>query len=127
MGAGYSSKTARQMGYENLTKPYIQRAIERQARERDKRIEIKADDVLRELMLIVDSDIRNLFDETGTLKPIHVLTEEQSRTLASYRVSKRGCRIRLWDKLKALDILCRHLGLFSERSAHTREAPQTSP
>ena len=87
--AGYSPKTARQTGYENLTKSYIQAEIERQNKERTERLEVKADDVLRELRLILDFDIRGLFDESGKLKPIHALTQEQAKALASYRVSNR--------------------------------------
>src|SRR3990172_2301373 len=81
--AGYNSRTARQIGYENLTKPYIQAEIERQNKERVARLEIDADDVLRQLKVISDFDIRGLFDETGNLKPPHALTEEQGKAVAS--------------------------------------------
>lgn len=127
--AGYNSRTARQIGYENLTKPYIQAEIERQNKERVARLEIDADDVLRQLKVISDFDIRGLFDETGNLKPPHALTEEQGKAVASYEIinersgKRQRYKVRLCDKLNALKLLGRHLNLFSERVVHPGEAP----
>ena len=47
--SGYSKKTAKEMGYENLTKPHIQAEIQRLKREREKRIELTADKVLEDI------------------------------------------------------------------------------
>ena len=43
IAAGYSKKTARKIGQENLTKPDIQEAIAKAIEERNKRTEINAD------------------------------------------------------------------------------------
>ena len=75
----------------------------------------------------MDFDIRGLFDEAGNPKPIHTLTREQTRALALYRISNRqggkelGYTIRLWDKLRALELLMRHLGLLDGRGKHRVE------
>ncbi|WP_213469940.1 terminase small subunit, partial [Paenibacillus dendritiformis] len=50
--AGYSAKTARKIGQENLTKPDIQKAIQEAMDARAKRTEITADRVLQELAKI---------------------------------------------------------------------------
>jgi phage terminase small subunit len=47
--SGYSEKTAKEMGYENLTKPHIQDEIQRLKGEREKRIELTADKVLEDI------------------------------------------------------------------------------
>ena len=47
--AGYSKKTARSIGQENLTKPDIAAAIEKAQAERGARAELTADMVVREL------------------------------------------------------------------------------
>ncbi|MFZ5517673.1 MAG: terminase small subunit [Candidatus Zhuqueibacterota bacterium] len=47
--AGYNNRTARAIGSENLTKPYIKSEIQRLMDERSKKTEITAEDVLREL------------------------------------------------------------------------------
>tara|TARA_R100001086_G_scaffold7202_1_gene4291 strand:- start:551 stop:904 length:354 start_codon:yes stop_codon:yes gene_type:complete len=47
--SGYSEKTAKEMGYENLTKPHIQDEIQRLKSEREKRIQLTADKVLEDI------------------------------------------------------------------------------
>ena len=47
--AGYSARTARKIGHENLTKPHIKAAIEAAQAERAERARITADDVLNGL------------------------------------------------------------------------------
>jgi phage terminase small subunit len=70
--AGYSAKTAGQIGEENLRKPEIANAIEAAKQERSKRTKIDADWLLTRLADEVDADIADLYDEsTGTLKPVH--------------------------------------------------------
>jgi phage terminase small subunit len=55
--AGYSPKTARAIGSENLTKPAIRAAICRAQAERSERTRISADQVLKELAQIGFSNI----------------------------------------------------------------------
>ncbi len=52
--AGYSEKTARQIGSENLSKPAIQEAIARAKRDRSEATKIDAEYVLRRLHQIVE-------------------------------------------------------------------------
>lgn len=47
--AGYSEKTARQMGSENLSKPYIQDEIASLIKEREERVKLTADKVLEDI------------------------------------------------------------------------------
>lgn len=49
--AGYSQRTAKSVGCENLTKPYIQEAIQEAQAKRAKRTEITADWVLKRLRM----------------------------------------------------------------------------
>lgn len=48
--AGYSPKTAKEIGAENLTKPNISAAIEQAQQERQKRTLVTQDDVIRGLL-----------------------------------------------------------------------------
>ena len=52
--AGYSEDTAKQIGYENLTKHYIQEAIQKEMEERTKKAEITAEYVLSSLKQVAD-------------------------------------------------------------------------
>ncbi|WP_312903621.1 terminase small subunit [Stutzerimonas nitrititolerans] len=58
--AGYSERTAKEIGYENLTKPYIQAAIAEARQAQQQRTEITADRVLREAWNQVTADAREL-------------------------------------------------------------------
>jgi len=117
--AGYSRTTARAIGHENLTKPDIQTAIDRAVAERAARTRISADQVLDEVSVIAFSDIRDIdFDADGKLVG-H--SARATRAAAAYDWSKRWRRsgtdlrhsIRLWDKLSALHLLMKHLGLLN--------------
>ena len=53
--AGYSCRTARAIGTENLAKPAIKERIDELRLERAKRVELEADEVIRRLREIADS------------------------------------------------------------------------
>ncbi len=121
--AGYSRKTAAQMGAENLIKPVIAAAIAVKARERLAKADLTAERVLEEIRRLAFSDIGDLLDNDGTPKPLSALSPEQSAAISSYEVvlknaeagdghTDRVLKVRMWDKLKALELLCRHLRLF---------------
>lgn len=64
--AKYSPNTARQIGYENLTKPHIQLAIDVAIKAQQERTQITADRVVMELGLIAFADARELAEvKTG--------------------------------------------------------------
>ena len=47
--AGYSEKTAKQIGSENLSKPYLQDEIAKLIKEREERVQLTADKVLEDI------------------------------------------------------------------------------
>lgn len=117
--AGYSTRTARSIGQENLTKPDIAAEIERLIAERIERTGIEADRVLEELGRLAFSDLREHV-EWGpgrvVLKESEGLTDEAAAAVSEVAksVSENGAsyRIKLHDKLGALRDLAKHLGLF---------------
>ena len=127
--AGYSKNRANQTGYKLLTNGDIQQALTLAIRERVRRTEIKADAVLEELRRVAFSSMA----EFATWGPAGVklidsekLTDEQGAMVAeiSQTVTKHGGskRIKLHDKLKALELLGRHLHLW-DRETGTEEKP----
>ena len=89
--------------------------------------------VLRQLERIVFADVRKLYDEKGRLRPIHTLDDETAAALASIDVDEitigkgprckaigTASKVRLHDKLVAIDRAMKHLGLF-ERDNRQRE------
>ena|GEM_PF-1368216 len=57
--AGYSDLSARQIGYENLTKPYIQNYIRERSEDRLERLWITQERVLAEIVKIAFANVTN--------------------------------------------------------------------
>ena len=68
--AGYSVRTARFIGAENLTKPNIAAAIAAAQAERAQRTQIDADWVLKRLAAMADADLADLYRPDGSLLPV---------------------------------------------------------
>ena len=128
IAAGYSQKTARSIGNELLGKPHIQSVISEEIAKQAKRLEIKADDILRELLRIAMSDIGEAFDDMGQMKPLKEIPEDVRRAISFIEVHEifdgRGDdkmaiglakKIKFWDKTKALEMLAKHLKLLTDK------------
>lgn len=128
--AGYSEKTAKQMGTENLAKPAIQERIQELMAERSKRVEITADMVLREYAKIGFSNItdylkvesRTINTEVGPQTFKHVdlfetdlIERSKMDAVAEIKQTKEGIALKLHDKKGALDSIARHLGMFNDK------------
>jgi len=133
--AGYSKATAYSIGQENLNKPEIQSAISEAQARRQGRTEVGQDRVIKELAAIAFLDIRKLFDEGGDLKPVHALDEATARALRGIEVQvscgdggevTRTHKVRAWDKVRALELLGRHLKLFTEKVEHSADDSLTA-
>ncbi len=126
--AGYSARTAGQIGYQLLQKTSIRQAISAGQLRLRRKAEVSAERVVRELARVGFADPRPLFRPDGTLKDLSELDGEAAAAVASlvireeYRGTGRGRRVvartkkvRLWNKVSALEQLGRHLGLFPDR------------
>lgn len=117
--AGYSPETAGAIGAENLKKPQIQKAIARAMADRSRRTGVNADRVLMELAKIAFVNAADVIDaEDATLK--EDATAEDLAAVQSVKVKSFGedgveREIKLADKIKALELLGRHLGMFNDR------------
>lgn len=117
--AGYSPDTAGAIGAENLKKPQIQKAISKAMAARSRRTGVNGDRVVMELAKIAfvnAADVINADD--ATLKS--TAAPEDLAAIQSIKVKDLGemgmeREIRMADKLKALELLGRHLGLFDDR------------
>lgn len=120
--AGYSPNTAKDIGCENLAKPNIRVCIDKEIAERSKRTGINQDRVIRELARLAFVNANDVIDmEEATLKD--GATEDDTAAIASVKVktipTKEGegieREIKLTDKLKALELLGKHLGMFKDK------------
>ena len=119
--AGYSEKTAAEQGYDNLRKPQLAEAIQAAQESRSKRTEITADRVLEELAKVGFANAGDYFDwgpEGIGVKDKAELSAEQQAAVAevSETTTQTGgtVRLKLHDKIGALEKIGRHLGMFKD-------------
>lgn len=123
--AGYSPKTAYSMGQRLLKKVEMQKAIQEARIRQQKRTEITADRVLKEYARIAFFDPRGLFMDNGKPLDINELDSDTAAALAGLDVMEEYTgygesrvfigytkKYKIADKLRALDALAKHLGLF---------------
>lgn len=117
--AGYSEKTAEQMGYQLLQKTSVLGYLKKRLADREKRTEITQDMVIRELAAIGFAKATDYAEVDGPLvviKPTAKLTPEQQKAVASIEQGNFGIKLKLYDKVRALELLGKHLGLFAAAS-----------
>ena len=126
--AGYSQKTAQAQGSRLLSNVMVAAAIQERMDERSERTEITADRVLEELAKVGFANAADYF-EWGpggiTIKDQAELTPEQTAVVSevSETTTKDGgtIRVKLHDKLTALEKIGRHLKMFTDKHEHTGE------
>lgn len=117
--AGYSPDTAKEIGCENLTKPNIRACIDRAMAERSKRTGVNADRVVQELAKIAFVNATEVIDPaTATVKEDAL--PEDTAAIQSVKVKTFGedgleREIKMADKLKALELLGKHMGMFKDK------------
>lgn len=114
--AGYSDPGK---GRQLVTKGNVAAAIAARTHARQERVEVTQDNVVRELARIAFADRRSLMrwgPDGVTLLPSSELTVDQAAQVAevSETVTLAGgsIKIKTHDKVRALELLGRHLGMF---------------
>ena len=117
--AGYSPDTAYSIGNENLKKPEIKAHIDKAMAERSKRTGVNADRVVMELATIAFVNADDVIDfKTATVK--EGARPEDMAAIQSVKVKTFGedgleREIKMADKIKTLELLGRHLGMFKDK------------
>ena len=141
--AGYAEKRAAEQAYQLLQKTTVQEYIQKRKADRVQRTEITQDMVLRELAniafsnaadyaAVVEKDVEltqengtvmKLYDQDGnpvrykTVEPVLTsdLTEDQKRALSVIKKGRDGFEVKPYDKVKALELLGKHLGMWTDK------------
>lgn len=141
--AGYSERTANEQGSRLLANVSVQKYLQKRKTDRIERTEITQDMVLLELANIAfsnaadyaavvekdvtiegaDGEIITALDADGhplkyrTVEPVLTadLTESQKRALSVIKKGRDGFEIKPYDKIRALELLGKHLGMFTEQ------------
>ena len=126
--AGYSERSPYSQGNRLLKKDDVQALIKEFEAEASKRAEVSKDMVIKELARVAFVDPRKLFDEEGRPKDIRFLDPDTAAALASVDIyeefdyngdekelSGYTKKYRWADKLRALELLGKHLGMFTDK------------
>lgn len=126
--AGYSEKTAYSVGNENLSKPEIKSAIDAEMARRSQATAITAERVLKELAKVAFFDKRKLFDTTGQFIPPNKWDAELGAVVTSFEHGPAGLqKVKIADKLDALQLIGRHLGMFRDKVEVTGQVHTSAP
>jgi len=131
--AGYSEDTARQQGSRLLSNVNIQKEIKKAKQERIERTKITQDRVLKELSKIGFADINDFLrfgtektvigrDESGepitdyaNVVELKDSQEVDGSVISEVQLKDGKLKFKLHDKMKALNDIGRHLGMFNDK------------
>lgn len=124
--AGYSPKTAKDIGCENLAKPNIKAEIDKEMAERSRRTGVNADRVIQELAKLAFVNVGEIVDlETGQINC--TATEEDLACIQSVKVKPGEWgterEVKFHDKKSSLELLGKHLGMWTDKVDMNVELP----
>lgn len=126
--AGYSKKTARSIACTLLTNVDVKNEVNKLINARLEKLSVTGEQIIHELTKIAFSDIKDFTDENGSINLAQV-NESISSVIAEVTISdvkgtKNGedfqeesiKKIKLHDKMKAIELLGKHLAMFTDVS-----------
>ena len=133
--AGYSAKTAEQGAAQLLSNIKVSSAVLLAIEERSKRTGVTQDMVLNELVRIGFTDIRKAVrwgkspidtksENANTnglgiypveLVPSEEISDDLAASISEVSLTQTGVKIKMYDKLAALDKIGKHLGMFVDK------------
>lgn len=121
--AGYSAKTADQQGSRMLANVKVKQAVAEKQAQRSKRTGVNQDRVVLELAKIAFVNISDLVDtDTATILP--TARKEDLACIESVKYKQMPTKsgdmgvereVKIASKLKALELLGKHLGMWSDK------------
>jgi phage terminase small subunit len=127
IAAGYARRSASVTSCRLLRNAKVQAEVSELTEQRLQRLEISADTVLQELAKIAFANIKDFFsvqDDGSITLDLSQVTPVQAAGLADLRLdeytSEKGCirrtRVKLGPKTRALELLGKHLKLWTDQS-----------
>ncbi len=117
------NETARVNSSRLLTNANVASYVEKRMKDREKRTEITQDMVLRELAKVGFADITDFvtIENRGSYKAVQVkstneISVDKLGAIAGIKEGANGIEIKLNDKVKALELIGRHLGMWKDKA-----------
>lgn len=101
-----------------MANPQVRRVIEERTARRLARHEATADNVIAELARVAFADVRDLMEwgpDGAVPRESRELSPDAAAAVAEVSVNRGSVKVRKYDKIKALELLGRWLGLFTDR------------
>lgn len=133
--AGFSPKYANRGGCRLMGIPQVKAEIQKLMKMREAKVQITAEEVLAQLVTIARANaadfaeiaVKEGLDKAGNpieirqveIKPTCDLDQTKQAALAGIKQSTSGVEIKLYDKLKALELLMRHMGMLREKTENS--------
>ena len=132
--AGYSARTSDRTGYDLLRNPEIAQAVQEAQEERAQSTGVTAERVVNELAKLAFANLGDYFQMASGEDPyidLSNVTRDQLAALTEIQVDDytdgrgedardvRRVKIKMADKKAALELLGKHLGMFTERVEHS--------
>jgi len=134
--AGYSEKTSNEQGARLLANVSVQNRISELKAQRNDRIDVDADYVLKRLFEIDQMDVLDILLANGELKPIKDWPKVWRITLSGMDVTEMAGdaagllkKIKWPDKVKNLELLGKHISVmaFKEQASHEHTGKNGGP
>lgn len=126
--AGYSPKTAYSIGVQLLKKLEIQAELQKKRDKLAQKLEISQERVINELAAVAFANGADYARITAQgyveFIPTDDLPKEKLAAIAGIKSSQSGTEVKLGDKLRALEMLGKYLGLFDGQQ--TAEQPENN-
>ena len=115
--AGYKDPN---IGRQLITKNNVSAEIAKRRDELQSKLAITQETVLQELAAIAFASGTDFVTVTGAglldVKPTSQVSKEKLPAIAGIKYSQNGIEIKLHDKVRALELLGKHLGVFDSKS-----------
>ena len=117
--AGYSEKTARVIGQENLLKPALKKYIEKRMAEKEEALIAKQDEVMRYLTSVMRREHKEFVVVTLQNKVEKWVTDEDTGKLKKQTITEESPAVvdipaKLSDANKAAELIGKRYGLFKD-------------
>lgn len=122
--AGYAGANSDKIGHELLGKTRVQLAIQEKIEARSRKLELNAESILREIAAIAFSSPQDSFEFASgqvTLRKDIFTDSRRSKSISGVTIGRQGVAIHFLDRLKALELLLKHVAAHPIQSDEDRE------